>query len=128
MSDNATEILDLLEGFLSGHVERQKPSLRQLLEAVLTNQAAQLGIQEKIMAGIDDLKAAVASTAAEITAASTSISTEIAAVEAAIAKLQAGGLSDADAEALAQTLQGSVTNLTTAQGTLDAETTKLGSV
>ena len=101
---------------------RSKPTIRQLLQTVLTK-------QEKIMAGVDDLKAAVAAIATALVALSTSITNEIAEVTAVITKLQqGGGLSDADAEALAQQLQGSVTNLTAAQGSLDAETQKLSAM
>lgn len=81
--------------------------------------------ETKIMAGIDDLRTAVADVATNQQAATDAISTEIAAVEAAIAKLQAGGLTDAEAEALAQSLEGNVANLKTASDSLTAETTKL---
>lgn len=57
---------------------------------------------EKIMAGIEDLKAAVTAIVAAIGNLNTL-------VEQVIAKLQAGGLSDADAEALAVQLQGGIT-------------------
>lgn len=63
------------------------------------------------MSGIDDLNAAV-------TAVVGAVQSEISEVEAVIAALQSGGLTDSQAEALAQQLQGSVTNL-------NNETTKL---
>lgn len=67
------------------------------------------------MAGIDDLKTAVAAVAAGVTQAVTDINTAI----ALIAKLKAsGGLSDADAEALATTLNSAVTGLATADTAL----------
>lgn len=64
------------------------------------------------MSGISDLNDAVAAIA-------TAVTTEVAKVDEVIAILQqGGGLSDAQAEALAQTLQGASANLT-------AETEKL---
>jgi uncharacterized coiled-coil protein SlyX len=60
---------------------------------------------EALMSGFDDLKAAVESL-------TTAVNNEISVVNDVIAKMkQGGGLSDAEAEALAQKLQGSVDNL-----------------
>ena len=77
------------------------------------------------MAGIDDLKAAVADVGTKVDGLTTAITAEIQVVEAVIAKLKAGSLSDADAEALAQQLTGVSTNLSTATQALSDETTKL---
>ena len=97
------------------------PSTRQLVKAVLTN-------TEKIMDGVADLKQAVADVATNVAGETTAINDEIAIVEAVVAKLQAGGLTDAEAEALAQQLQGTVTNIKASTGTLTAETTKLQAI
>lgn len=58
----------------------------------------------KLMSGVDDLNTAV-------TNLTTAVNTEITAVNAVIAALQAGGITDSQAEVLAQTLQSSITNL-----------------
>ena len=84
----------------------RKPSIRQLLQTVINQ-------QEKIMSGIDDLKAAVQKIADDLTA-------EQAVIQEVIAALQAGGLSDADAEALAVKLQGSAGNIESATASLTA--------
>jgi len=63
------------------------------------------------MSGVADLQSAVAALA-------TAVQTEIAEVQAVIAALQAGALTDAQAEALAQQLQSSVTNLNNETATL----------
>ena len=73
------------------------------------------------MSGIDDLNAAVASLKTAVDANTTSTNNEITVVNQVIATLQAGGLTDAQAEALATQLQTSVTNLSTSQAALDAE-------
>lgn len=81
------------------------------------------------MSGVDDLKAAVASTSATLATVSTDLGTVSGKIDNAIALIQqlrqGGGLSDADAEALAQTLAGSQTTITTAQTSLDTEANKL---
>lgn len=88
MSDHANEILEALGRI----VDRE--NLIRLFHHVLHQ-------QERIMSGIDDLKAGVAN----ITQAITDLNTL---VEQVIAKLKQGGLSDADAEALAQQLHGGI--------------------
>lgn len=65
--------------------------------------------QEKLMSGVDDLNAAVASIATDLTAETAVVQQVIAALQQAG---QGGGLTDAQAEALAQQLQGSATNIT----------------
>lgn len=81
------------------------------------------------MSGFDDLKAAVAATASTLTTVSTDLGTVSGKIDTAIALIQSlrqsGGLSDADAEALAQTLTGSQQTITAAQTSLDAEADKL---
>jgi len=56
------------------------------------------------MSGVDDLNKAVSDVA-------TAVNNEIDVVNQVIAALKAGGITDAQAEALAQQLEGSVTNL-----------------
>ncbi len=58
------------------------------------------------MSGVSDLQAAVA-------AIQTNITAEDAVIQQVITALQAGSLSDSQAEALAQTLQGVVTDVST---------------
>lgn len=81
------------------------------------------------MSGVDDLKAAVASTATNLTTVSTDLGAVSGKIDTAIALIQSlrqsGGLSDADAEQLAQTLQGANTQVSAAQASLDAEADKL---
>ena len=67
----------------------------------------------RIMAGVDDLNKAVADVATAITA-------ETAVVTQVVTALKAGGLTDAQAEALAQALEGSVTNINTQTAALQA--------
>jgi uncharacterized protein YoxC len=85
--------------------------------------------QEKIMAGIDDLKQAVQDVATEQAAIAASVANATTKIEAAITEIgtlkASGVLSDADAETLSQQLEGAVTGLKTAGGALDAEATKL---
>ena len=64
MSDNASEILDLLEHFCRG-LEPDKPSIRHLLERVLTN-------QEKSMSAVEDLVTQVGALKDELAALKTS--------------------------------------------------------
>ena len=68
--------------------------IRLLFAEVLAN-------QEKLMSGVDDLK----NTITNILTAITDLN---ALVEQVVAKLKGGGLSDADAEALAVQLQGGI--------------------
>lgn len=63
------------------------------------------------MSGVDDLKAEIGTIATDLTA-------EQDVINQVIAKLQGGGLSDADAEALAQQLKGSADNITAATTSL----------
>lgn len=82
--------------------------------------------QEKLMSGFDDLNAAVTANTAAVVALTASVDAEITAVNAVIAALKAGGITDAQAEALAQTLQTSVTNLGAATTTLNNEASTAG--
>src|SRR5271167_953842 len=74
---------------------------------------------ERIMSGVSDLQAAVAAVQSEQTALSTLIGTVITDIQAAIAAIAAfqagGGLSDAAAEVLSQSLSAAVTSLQTSQ-------------
>lgn len=85
---------------------------------------------EHIMSGVEDLKASVSALQSEVTTLQTSITNSIAAQELILTEIQNlknnGGLSDADAETLAQSVNASVTALQTSGGSLDAETTKDG--
>lgn len=73
------------------------------------------------MSGIDDLKAAVTSLKVAVDANTASTNNEIAVVNTVINALKGGGLTDADAEQLAQTLAASVGNLQSSQTALDSE-------
>lgn len=81
------------------------------------------------MSGVDDLKAAVASTVTTLNTVSTDLGDVSTKIDTAIALIeqlkQNGTLSDADAEALAQSLTGAQTTITTAQASLDTEAGKL---
>ena len=83
----------------------RQPSIRQLLETVLSK-------LEKLMSGVSDLNAAVA-------ALTNAVATENTAIQAVIATLQAGGISDAQAETLAQTLQASISSIQTETANLN---------
>ena len=63
-----------------------------------------LANQKVIMSGVSDLNAAVAKVTTDVVALTT-------AVNAVIAALQAGGITDAQAETLAQTLQAGLTQI-----------------
>lgn len=96
----------------------RKPSIRQLLMTVIAH-------QERIMAGIDDLNNAVSALKDEVAANTTSTNNFIAVVESVLAALKTGGLTDAQAAAMAVKLQSGVTDLTAAQASLDAEAQKI---
>jgi uncharacterized phage infection (PIP) family protein YhgE len=81
--------------------------IRELRDVFLNSLSA---MEKRIMSGVDDLNAAVASIATDLTAETTVVNQVVAALQAAG---QGGGLTDAEAEALAQQLQGSATNITT---------------
>ena len=97
--------------------------LEHLLERIIHT-------QEKIMSGVTDLQASVTALQAEVTALQTSMTNSIAAQELILAEIQNlkanGGLSDADAETLSQTVNAGITALQTSGTALDAETTKDG--
>ena len=80
----------------------------------------------RIMAGIDDLKTELAAVDTEEKAIETSMTQAETNMTAAIARLEAGGLSDADAQALADHLKVTLGQFQTAQAGLDAATTALG--
>jgi lysozyme family protein len=82
--------------------------IRELRDAVLNKLST---MEKKLMSGVDDLKAAVQAIADDLTA-------ETVVINEVVTALQAGGLSDADAEALAQKLQGSAGVITTSTTTL----------
>jgi len=79
------------------------------------------------MSGVSDLQAAVAAVAAEQTSFAAVVTTVIDDITKAIAALQAGGLSDSAAEALAQQLQSSVTALQASQTSLSSSDAALES-
>ena len=92
--------------------------IRECRDAVLN----QLSVMEKrLMSGFDDLKAAVESLKTVVQQETDAVNLEITTVNAVIAQLKQGGLSDADAEALAQSLQGAVTNLSASVTNLNNE-------
>lgn len=80
---------------------------------------------EKIMSGVDDLNTAVATLTQAVTDNTTAVNNEITVVNQVIAALQAGGITDAQAEALAQSLQGSVTSVQAASQALNDEVTNI---
>jgi Na+/H+ antiporter NhaB len=87
----------------------RKPSIRQLLQTVITN-------TEKIMSGQTDLNTAIQGIADDLTA-------ENVVIQEVITALQAGSLTDAQAEALAVKLQGSRTTIETSTTALQGALT-----
>ena len=103
--------------------------LGQILNRVIATQHAVhhiLDLQEKLMSGFDDLNTAVAANTAAVTANTAAVTAEIAAVNSVIATLKAGGITDAQAETLAQTLQSSVTAIGASTASLNTEATTAG--
>ncbi len=101
-------------------------AIRESREQILTRLAA---LEKKVMSGVDDLKLAIADVAQTQADESASIEAEFTAIESAIAKLQqGGGLSDADAAAMAAQLQTAVGNMKAAKANIDTETAKLQAI
>jgi hypothetical protein len=82
------------------------------------NQRLILKELQKIMSGVTDLQTAVQTIAAGVTQAVTDINTAVTLIQ----QLKStGGLSDADAETLAQTLTSAATSLSTADSALKGQ-------
>ena len=91
-------------------------------------------MEKTIMSGFDNLKAQVQNLAGAITAQTDAINqekaavdNEIAVVNDAIAKLKAGGLSDADAQSLADTIGAAIGNIQTSNSNIADSAAKLNS-